>query len=83
MDSVTMAQVMKREREVAKANCTYQWIRTSTKTLNQEMVRIAMGRYHDHNDEHVIAIMMRIQELLPPDRPRKQQECVEHVLTKP
>jgi hypothetical protein len=48
LDSVTLAQAMERGHKVAKANHTYQWHHTPTKTLNQEMARISMGRYHDH-----------------------------------
>jgi hypothetical protein len=66
MDSLTLAQEMEREHEAAKANLTYQWIRTPTKNLHLNLARISMEEtYHDHNDEHVKRIMNRIYDMWP------------------
>jgi hypothetical protein len=72
LDSVALADVMERGHEVAKANRTYQWHRTPTKTFNQEMARIALEKYHhQRNSREISAIIMKILDFLPQDTPRR------------
>ena len=67
LDSVTLAELMERGHEVAKANRTHQWRRTPTETFGYDRALLSLQKYHPRRNskEEITTTLMKVMNWLP------------------